>query len=88
LVNSFMDMRVDGLVLAGTMEVSDMIIEATNRIPTVVGGGKLFASPTADIVAQDDEVVGRLALDHLLSLGHRPISHVGGDYVSYPGVTL
>lgn len=65
LVNSFMDMRVGGLMLAGTMEVSDAIIEAANRIPTVMGGNRLFDSPTSDVVAQDDELVAQLALDHL-----------------------
>ena len=36
--NAFLDMRVDGLVLAGTMPVTDSIREAAQRLPTVVAG--------------------------------------------------
>ncbi|MCA0297213.1 MAG: LacI family transcriptional regulator [Actinobacteria bacterium] len=79
LVNSFMDMRFDGLVLAGTMQVSDTIVEAANRIPTVVGGTRLFDAPHIDLVVQDDDLVAQLAVDHLLELGHTAIAHVGSD---------
>ncbi|MGI3782064.1 MAG: LacI family DNA-binding transcriptional regulator, partial [Janthinobacterium lividum] len=79
LVNSFMDMRVDGLVLAGTMEASDAIVKAAGRIPTVLSGSRLFPSPTADLVAQDDTLVTRTALEHLRALGHDRITYVGGD---------
>lgn len=79
LVNSFMDMRFDGLVLAGTMQVSDTIVEAANRIPTVVGGTRLFDASTIDLVVQDDNLVAQLAVNHLLELGHTSIAHVGSD---------
>lgn len=78
LVNSFMDMRFDGLVLAGTMTASATIVEAASRIPTVVGGTRLFAAPTTDLVVQDDEQVARLAVNHLLELRHRRIAYLGG----------
>jgi DNA-binding LacI/PurR family transcriptional regulator len=42
-----------------------------------MGGNRL--SPTADLVAEDDKLVTRIALEHLRSLGHRRIAHVGGD---------
>ena len=79
LVNSFMDMRFDGLVLAGTMKVSETIIEAANRIPTVVGGSRLFDAPTTDLVVQDDNRVAQLAVNHLFELGHTSVAHVGSD---------
>lgn len=79
LVNALMDMRVDGLVLAGSMRPSPLITEAAALIPTVVAGGRDIDLPCVDTVSQDDALGMRLALDHLWRLGHRRIAHVAGD---------
>jgi DNA-binding LacI/PurR family transcriptional regulator len=79
LLRVFMEMRVDGLVLAATMPESTTITEAARWLPTVVAGGRDFDLPHIDTIAQDDALASTLALDHLYELGHRRIGHIGGD---------
>lgn len=78
LLNAFIDMRVDGLVLAGTMPITGTIVEAATRLPTVIAGMRDLTHPGVDVVAEDDAAGARLALDHLHSLGHRRIAHIAG----------
>lgn len=78
LLNTFMDMRVEGLVLVGTMPESDAMREAASRLPTVVVGTRDFDFPLADVAAQDDRYGIALAVGHLLDLGHRRIGHLSG----------
>jgi DNA-binding LacI/PurR family transcriptional regulator len=80
LLHTFMDMRVAGLVLVGTMPPSAAIIEAISRLPAVVVvGSRDFDLPHVDVSAQDDRLGAELAVRHLVELGHRGIAHVGGD---------
>jgi DNA-binding LacI/PurR family transcriptional regulator len=79
LLRVFMEMRVDGLVLAATMPESTTITEAASWLPTVVAGGRDFDLPHVDTIAQDDWMIGELAIAHLVELGHRRIGHVAGD---------
>ena len=55
---SFIDLGVDGLVLAGSIPMSQAIIDAASQIPTVaVGGRGLDADlPRADILANDNHL--------------------------------
>ncbi len=78
MVEVFMGMRVDGLVLAGSMLGSGPILEATRRIPTVVAGSRDLTLDHVDVVAQDDDLGAEVAVRHLISLGHRHIGHVAG----------
>jgi DNA-binding LacI/PurR family transcriptional regulator len=78
LLQAFMDMRVDGLVLAGTMPLSDTIREAIRRLPAVVAGSRDIQQDRVDVAAEDDWFGVRLALDHLYELGHRRIHHIAG----------
>lgn len=78
LLQAFMEMRVDGLVLAGSMPRAAMFDEAVAWLPTVIAGSQDFVLPRADVVTQDDAAGIRLALDHLESLGHRRIAHLAG----------
>lgn len=78
LVNALIDMRVDGLVLAGSMRPSAVIAEAVRRIPTVVAGGRDIDLPSVDVVSQDDAHGIGLAIAHLRDLGHHRIAHVAG----------
>jgi DNA-binding LacI/PurR family transcriptional regulator len=79
LLHTFMDMRVDGLVLVGTMTPSGAVSEATLRLPTVVVGSRDFKLPRVDVSAQDDRLGAELAVRHLVDLGHRRIGHVAGN---------
>jgi DNA-binding LacI/PurR family transcriptional regulator len=79
MMNLLIDMRIDGLVLMGTMEVSDTIVAASRRIPTVMVGHQDFPLPMADSSAQDDAIGAGLAMEHLFTLGHRRIAHLSSD---------
>lgn len=78
LLHAFVDMRVDGLVLAGTMPVTDSIREAAQRLPTVIAGMRDLTLPRVDVVAEDDAEGARLAVEHLVGLGHERIAHIAG----------
>jgi DNA-binding LacI/PurR family transcriptional regulator len=80
LLRTFMEMRVDGLVLVGSMPASSDVVEAAHRIPTVVAGARDFEIHHVDVIAQDDVEGARLATQHLVGLGHRRVACVTGSY--------
>jgi DNA-binding LacI/PurR family transcriptional regulator len=82
LLKTFMDMRVDGLILVGSMPVSPSVVEAASRLPTVVAGARDVDLPRVDVSVQDDVRGARLAAEYLLGLGHRRIAHVTGTFES------
>lgn len=75
-VSPFMDLRVDGLVIAGDIPPDDDLTRASLHTPTVVAGVRGFDLPAADLVANDDVAGARMAVDHLIDLGHRDIAHL------------
>ena len=66
---------IDGLVVARDPGV-DLLAGWTG--PTVIAGWRAGEVPGADRVANDDEQGSRLAVHHLLDLGHRRIGHLSG----------
>jgi DNA-binding LacI/PurR family transcriptional regulator len=76
-VSPFMDLRVDGLVIAGDIPPDDDMTRASTHTPTVVAGIRGFDLPAADLVANDDVAGARIAVEHLIELGHRDIAHLG-----------
>ncbi|MDT7572224.1 MAG: hypothetical protein QOE05_2398, partial [Actinomycetota bacterium] len=69
--------RVDGLVIL-TAPLTGQELDGLRRLTVpmaFVGAG----SAGAMSVRVDDLSVGRMATEHLLSLGHRKIAYVGGD---------
>jgi DNA-binding LacI/PurR family transcriptional regulator len=77
-VEAFLELRVDGLVLLGIAPTSETLIEATGYTPTVVVGERDIDLGGVDIVVDDDQLGARLAIDHLVELGHRRIAHIEG----------
>ncbi|GAA3091905.1 LacI family DNA-binding transcriptional regulator [Streptosporangium carneum] len=77
-VEAFLELRVDGLVLLGIAPTSETLIEATGYTPTVVVGERDIELGGVDIVVDDDQLGARLAIDHLVDLGHRRIAHIEG----------
>ncbi|MDR6505699.1 LacI family DNA-binding transcriptional regulator [Arthrobacter oryzae] len=73
-VSAFMDLRVDGLVIAGDIPADDTLLRATTQTPAVVAGVRAFQLPSADVVTNDDVAGARMAVEHLISLGHRDIT--------------
>lgn len=81
LVNSLVERRVDGVILA-TARVHDEVLDMLVRrnYPFVLLNR---ASGSHPVVRGDDELGGYLATRHLLTLGHRRIGHIAGpEYVS------
>src|SRR5579859_976181 len=77
---SFIDLGVDGLVLAGSIPMSQAIIDAASQIPTVAVGGRGLDEglPRADVLANDNHLGGTLAVRHLIEFGHTRIAHIHG----------
>lgn len=78
LTSAFLEMGIDGLVLAGTMPLSDTIARIADEVPTVVVGNRDITALRVDTVANDDRLGGELATRHLIELGHRRIAHISG----------
>lgn len=75
MVESFLSHRVKGIVVIGSLLPASEIIALADLVPVVVVGRNIQG---VDSVLVDDEVGGRLAADHLLSLGHRNLAHIDG----------
>ncbi len=63
---SILSTNLDGLIIAG--EPDDALLEVWTG-PTVVAGWRTTIPAGADLVANDDEIGGRIAADHLMRLG-------------------
>lgn len=76
-IESFLELRVDGLVLA-TSRIDDQTIErAAGAVPVVVLGRRTSDKST-DSLTIDNEMGAEIAVDHCVDLGHRDIAHVAG----------
>ena len=73
-----LDLRVDGLVVVGTLPDPAALGTVAERIPVVVAGAREPVPPGVDTVAGDDERGARLITEHLIALGHRRIAHIAG----------
>lgn len=75
-VETFLQFRVDGVILAGSLDVTTM--EKAARSSAVVVVGRTEKSESVDTVNTDDRAGAALAVDHLVQLGHRRIAHLDG----------
>ncbi len=75
---SFLDLGVDGLILAGSVPVSPASIDVASKNPTVAVGGMDPGLPHVDVLANDNHLGATLAVRHLLDLGHHRIAHISG----------
>ncbi|MGV9455580.1 LacI family DNA-binding transcriptional regulator [Streptomyces sp. NPDC003635] len=74
----FLDLRVDGLVVVGTLPDPAALGAVAERMPVVVAGAREAVPPRVDVVGGDDEHGARLVTEHLIGLGHRRIAHIAG----------
>lgn len=77
LLKKLLEMNIEGLVLVGTMPESPGLTAAAAQVPTVALGAPSGPGPNVTVVTNDDDAGARLAVAHLVSLGHRRIAHVG-----------
>jgi len=82
-VRNFVDLRVDGVLLAGYTGSAEELAAALRGTPAVVVTRELKADGV-DSVLTDDFRSGALAVEHLHALGHRRIAHVDiSDWLPY-----
>ena len=76
-IETLLELRTDGLVLAAPRLETERIVEAARSVPVVLVS-RAVTSPRVDSVTNDDQAGAALAVDHLAGLGHRRIAHVDG----------
>jgi LacI family transcriptional regulator len=79
-MHRLLDRRVDGIILRPTHDgVSDLYFEEVWKrgIPMVAVDRELLGVH-CDYVGTDNVAAGRIAAEHLLSLGHRQLAHLAG----------
>ena len=76
-IESFLELSVDGLVLASPRVSDEIIAQAGHSVPVVV----LNRNPvdeSSDSVTNDNITGARLAVEHCVSFGHRDIAMITG----------
>jgi len=76
-LETLLRLQTDGLILAGTLLDLKTIDAAGEEVPTVLITRDL-KSKVVDSVSGDDRKGARLAVDHLVGLGHTRIAHIDG----------
>jgi DNA-binding LacI/PurR family transcriptional regulator len=76
-LDTLLQLRTDGIVMAGPVLTSRRIASVASSVPVVVVA-RHSRSAAHDSITNDDRMGARLAVDHLVGLGHRRIAHVDG----------
>jgi DNA-binding LacI/PurR family transcriptional regulator len=76
-IESFLELRVDGLILA-TSRIDDRTIARASRAVPVVVLGRPTSDVATDSLTNDNEMGAEIAVEHCVSLGHRKIAHIAG----------
>lgn len=76
-LDTFIDFRVDGIILTGARVDGGVIEDAARAVPVVVVS-RPMATDVVDTINNDDELGAELATRHLIELGHRHICHIDG----------
>lgn len=71
---AMLEMKAAGIVLVGSLEPSAQVVEAAAEVPTVAVANRDPGLADADVVAGDDAAGTRLAVRHLVELGHRRLA--------------
>jgi len=74
--------RVDALIIASTQWTVESFRRIEERKRSYVLVDRCFAGLPANFVGVDDEEVGSLATEHLISVGCRRIAHIRGSEIS------
>jgi DNA-binding LacI/PurR family transcriptional regulator len=76
-LDTLLQLRPDGIVMAGPVLPPRRIAIVASSVPVVVVA-RHSRSPAHDSITNDDRMGARLAVNHLIALGHSRIAHVGG----------
>lgn len=74
-IESFLDYRVDGIIVLGSRATTQTLLNANKIAPVVSLGASVEG---IDSVVNDDERGAELVVEHLVDLGHSDIVHIGG----------
>ena len=84
-IESLLELRVDGLILAAP-RVDDQVIERACRVVPVVVLNRDTSATCSDSVTNDNTAGARLAVEHCANLGHARIAHIDGGSGAGAGV--
>jgi DNA-binding LacI/PurR family transcriptional regulator len=76
-LESFLELRADGLVLVGARLATREILAVAAATPVVLVAREV-RSALVDSIRNDERAGARLVVRHLVALGHRAIAHVDG----------
>lgn len=76
-LETLLEFQTDGLILAGTLLDMRTINKVCQFVPTVIIS-RATRSLVVDSVSNDDRAGAGIAVNHLVSLGHRRIAHIDG----------
>ncbi len=76
-VESFLEYRVDGVILVSSMIDDATLVGISQQVPTTVTGNYIRV-PSIDTVNADNQRGAELVVNYLFELGHRRIIHIDG----------
>jgi DNA-binding LacI/PurR family transcriptional regulator len=76
-IETLLQLRADGLILAGPLVESRLIVKASREVPMVLVGRAAEAA-SLDSVTNDDHAGAVMVVEHCASLGHKLIAHIDG----------
>jgi DNA-binding LacI/PurR family transcriptional regulator len=76
-LEQLLQLRADGIVLAGARLAPEVVAAAARSVPVAVVGSN-FPLAEVDVVVNDDVRGGELAVEHLAGLGHVCIAMIDG----------
>jgi LacI family transcriptional regulator len=75
--------QVDAIILAGSSEPDEALLDLAARIPLVIVGHRV-AGLEHRCISIDNAQAAPLAVEHLISLGHRQIAYISGLGMGHP----
>jgi LacI family transcriptional regulator len=84
-VENLLSQRVDGLILATVSQDDELVGFCIRRGLPVILVNRSEARDRVSSVVSDDDLGMRLAVDHLVGLGHQHIAHVAGPLSTSTG---